>query len=88
MTNGNTVVSHTLTRQWPHKHVFSQQISELVATCTLFRLISEVPSRWRELESPGERAIEALPSLVRKCADDVAVSIYTLSRHDYTDITQ
>ena len=55
--------------------VFSQQKSELVDTCTLFRLISEVPSHWRELESPGERAIETLSSLVTKFADDVAVSI-------------
>ena len=40
-----------------------------------FRLKSEVPSCWGELESPGEQAIETLPSLVRKCADDVTVSI-------------
>ena len=75
MTNGNTVVSYRLTRQKSYKHVFSQQKSELGATYTFFRLISEVPSCWEELESPGERAIKTLPSLIRKCADDVAVSI-------------
>ena len=63
MTNGNTVVSYRLTT------------SELVATCT-FRLISEVPSRQRAQEGAGERAIKTLPSLVRKCADNVVVSIH------------
>ena len=63
--------------QWYHTDLpgSSQQKSEVGATCTFFRLIQQVPSRWRELESPGERAIKTLPSLDRKCADDVAVSI-------------
>ena len=70
MTSGiNTVVSCRITS------IFFQQKSELVATYTFFRLISEVPSHWREQGSPGERVIEMLSLLVRKFVDDVAVSI-------------
>ena len=51
-------------------------MSKLEATCTSLRLISEAPSRWRELEGAEERMTERLPSSVRKFADDVAVSIH------------
>ena len=62
---------------------FPKQMSKLKTTCTLLRLISEVPSCWRELEGTGEGMIERLRLLVRKCADDVAVS-----GHSFTDITR
>ena len=55
---------------------FSQQKTNLVATCTFLRLTSEVATRRKELEGAGERTIEMLPCIIgRKCADDVAVSV-------------
>ena len=71
--------------QWYHtdlsgssriKTYFSKQKPKPVATCTFLRLISEAPSCRRELEGAGEQTIEMLPLLVRKCADDVAVSVH------------
>ena len=41
---------------------------------------SEILSRWRALEGAGDQRIERTSSLVRKCADGVAVSI----RYDVT----
>ena len=53
---------------------------ESEATCTVLRLISEVPSHWRSLNGTGKQIIKRLPLLVRKCADSVALSI----RYDVT----
>ena len=50
-------------------------MSKLEATWIVLRLISEVPSRLRQLEGAEERTTERLPLLVRKFVDDVAVSI-------------
>ena len=54
---------------------FSQQKSNLVATCTFLRLKSNVSTHRRELEGAEEGMIETLPLLVRKCADNVVVSV-------------
>ena len=57
----------------------SQDCSSYCAMCkvlgTVHGTIGHVWS-WKAQESPGERAIETLPSLVRKLADDVAASIH------------
>ena len=63
MTNGNTGITQTY-QAVAYKLSFSQQKSNLVATCTFLRLTSKVATRRRELEGAGERTIEALPSLV------------------------
>lgn len=46
------------------------------ATCTVLRLISEVPSHWKTLEDTGGQTIERPPLLGRKCEDGVAVSLH------------
>ena len=46
--------SHRLPGSSPINTYFSQQKSNLVATCTFLRLKSEVPTRRRELEGAGE----------------------------------
>ena len=67
MTNGNTGITQTYQAVACSSRIntsFSQQKSNLVATCTFLRLTSEVATRRRELEGAGERTIETLPSLV------------------------
>ena len=45
------------------------------ATCTVLRLIFQLPTHWRVPEGAGERTIERTPVLVRKCVIGVLVSI-------------
>ena len=54
---------------------FSKQKPQIVATCTFLRPTSKIPTRRRELEGAGEQMIETLPALIRKCADNVVVSV-------------
>ena len=70
MTNGNTSYHTNL----PVAVIFHQQKSKMEATCTVVRLISEIPTQWRALKSAGVRTIKRASSLVRKCADGVAES--------------
>ena len=76
MTNGNTLYHTDLPGNSRINTYFPKQTSKIEATCTFLRLISEVPSRRRELEGTEEQTIERIPSLVSKFADDVAVSIH------------
>ena len=75
MANGNSLYHTDLPGSSRINIYFPQQTSKLEATCTFLKLISEVPSHQRELEGAGERTMETLPSSVRKCVDNVAVSI-------------
>ena len=57
-------------------------MSKIEVTCTVLRLISEVPTRWRALKSARVQMIKRTLTLVRKRADGVAVS----TRYDVTTV--
>ena len=81
MTNGNTSYKTDLPGSGKYKHASpSIHPKWKLYTCTVLRLISEVPTHWRALEGTEELMLKRTPSLVRKCVDGVVVSI----RYDVT----
>jgi len=62
----------------------------LIHVIGYLRLISEVPSRWRELEGAGERrrTNDQNASIVGQKVCGQCSGKYTFCRHSYTDSTQ